>query len=547
MRKIGYIEERDIQKALCILINNINDSLTNPDERRVFEVRKLNDIKKDGTFVRNTSNSSYNRGAIFEIHVSKIDIDDYAKSASVDTIIAAKTLVSHEIFHVLLDHFNKKYVSLNRDLFNIAADLEVNSYINARGFALRAEEYGLPDFMTAEEYYNKLYSQIKNEAKQKLTIIINDNSSNTNDSQKDQSNSSNKPNQNEEQNDQQSSTTIIIDTNNQEEDQDTNKNNDKNQENNNKDKNSNDLQSQDDSQANQDQKSEETNQEENEYEEKNLDQKTNNDLSNEDKKELLNNEIEKAIQKLSDKLISEGKIINTNVSEGLNNQSFVNAISNALSQLNNIGHDKIVRAGTIADRQTKKDLDMSRVKGLDDLVRKLTREESAMSIQAHSRVQTYSKFNNRRKNGTIILPGKKLENDGVKKKYDKSLTVFIDVSGSTSHIIKDLNSAAFKFHKAGATIVFYTTSVRQIIKPNESFRVMSSGGGTHIRYTIKRYIEDGNKLERAYIITDGFDNFYELEKRTSKFNVFLIQNNEINEIVSNKNPQLFDGVYGYRY
>jgi hypothetical protein len=537
MRTIGYDEERDIQKALCILINNINDSLAAPDEQRIFEVRKLNDIKKNGTFVRNTSNLSYNRGAIFEIHISKVDIDDYAKSASVDTIIAAKTLASHEIFHVLLDHFNKKYVSLNRDLFNIAADLEVNSYINAKGFALRAEEYGLPDFMTAEEYYNKLYNQIENKVKQKLTIIINDNSSNTNNLQKDQSNSSNKPNQNEEQNDQQSSTTIIIDnTNNQEEDQDTNGNNDKNQEDN-KDKNSNDLQSQDNSQTNQSQKSEKTNQEKNE---------SDSSLSNKDKKELLNNEIEKAIQKLSDKLISEGKIINTNVSKGLNNQSFVDAVSNALSQINNIGHDKIVRAGTIADRQTKKDLDMSRVKGLDDLVRKLTREESAMSIQAHNRVQTYSKFNNRRKNGTIILPGKKLENDGIKKKYNKSLTVFIDISGSTSHIIKDLNSAAFKFHKAGATIVFYNTSVIQIIKPNESFRVMSSDGGTHIRYTIKRYIEDGNKLERAYIITDGFDNFYELEKRTSKFNVFLIQNNEINEIVSNKNPQLFNGIYGYR-
>lgn len=211
-------------------------------------------------------------------------------------------------------------------------------------------------------------------------------------------------------------------------------------------------------------------------------------------------------------------------------------LSKRINELSHIKESSSLNAAEVISKELQKLYEGTTIKGLKELVNHLVREEHTVSISPKSKNLAYTKFNNRRKNGNIILPGTKYSGNGIKKKIQKSLTVFIDMSGSTMDINGALNTVAYTFYKNGAYIVFYTSHVVSIIEPNEPFKSISSLGGTDIATAIIGYTKT-HKLERAYIITDGLDNsITTLNDVIPKYSVYYINNKWINELCNNNHP-----------
>ena len=92
----------------------------------------------------------------FNIHVDLNDVSDYAKANQCTMETAIKLLISHEIFHVLLGHFSSKYKNHDKNLLNIAGDLEINSYLGIQHPGITAADYGWSPLLSTEVYYQKL-------------------------------------------------------------------------------------------------------------------------------------------------------------------------------------------------------------------------------------------------------------------------------------------------------------------------------------------------------------------------------------------------------
>lgn len=85
-------------------------------------------------------------------------------------------VIGHEVYHNVLMHFARTE-GRDRQLFNIATDLEVNHILRADGMsvpggALLAEQFGFPAGLSAEEYYEMLLQNPSN-LQQKLNSLQN--------------------------------------------------------------------------------------------------------------------------------------------------------------------------------------------------------------------------------------------------------------------------------------------------------------------------------------------------------------------------------------
>ena len=233
----------------------------------------------------------------------------------------------------------------------------------------------------------------------------------------------------------------------------------------------------------------------------------------------------KSDEEIISEMIPENRIVNNRSFE--NNASIESGLSNeALTTIEQTLKKKILTKGNSYT-----------LRGLDEIIRRIEYLENEKKIMPHGRVSTYYKLNNRRKSD-FILPGKKLTNSGLRKKLDSSLTVFIDTSGSTKGIVhKNLMSVARKLKSLGATIVYYTYRIEAICEPEDEFCIVYDGGYTRITDVIDSYIED-HSLNRAYVFTDGFDDFRRMKEVCDKFNVYFVSQGSVYEKYNEKSTKL---------
>ena len=71
----------------------------------------------------------------------------------------------------------------------------------------------------------------------------------------------------------------------------------------------------------------------------------------------------------------------------------------------------------------------------------------------------------------------------------------------------------------------YENSITSVCEPDDVFFTEGAGGGTDITHTIKDYLNNFEAFDRAYVFTDGCDNFTYLKSVCDKFNVYFIQGN----------------------
>ena len=521
------VNEVMISQKLRSLIYSINNSM---DKYGMFQNVDLT----RGTRTYVTPSRRYGVG--FDIKVDMNDVEMYADECGISDLEAAKILVTHEIMHVLLDHFNKNYRQWNHEIFNLAADCEVNSYLNTGGSSIRAQQFGLPDFLKVTDYYRFIKGQSDDQKKQeqKISIQINmpaeggssdmmTSSSSSGESQT-ASTSSSASQDNQDQSENSSKSSKSDDKTEEVNNADTVSEGEKKEEEKPQPTDT-DLKPKSDSNPNDLQPGEDENDDDG-----NANAKASGNTSDDDEDDTdepedeASEQMKKALEK------SNGDSLTDKYSD-----EEAEKIDQIAKQYG-IGDENIQRAATVASKAIERTMNTNNIEGLDELMRKLERKEMTMGITPHTRKETYMKLNNRRRNGTIILPGKRLENNGVKKKFDTSLTVFIDLSGSTWDINETLMNVAYRFYKLGATIVYYDTKILDIVKPSERFRLMESSGGTNIKDVLAEYLETNPKLDRAYVITDGQDNFYAMDEVVPKYNIYLIERRSIREIYNDKNP-----------
>ena len=515
MRKNMAINERIIQDKLTDLVYRINNSM---DMYGFFAGVTLD--RGTHTFVEPVK---YGFGK-FRITVDMDDVEMYADDCGITDLESAKVLVTHEIMHVLLKHFKKDYRKWNHEIYNLAADCEVNSYLDMRGPSIRAEQFGLPDFLKITDYYHFIKKQSdeqkKNEPRISIAISIpmdsGNSDGNSSDSQSNAQSSASQTTQKEKTQSESPSNPNSKDSYEVYEFIDMNDDDFQDDENdNNSDDEATDSQN-NSAVKNDDEKSDDNNADNDEQRQSsNGSNDVDDSASEEMKKRLERSNCSSLTDRYSDEEAEEIE---------------------SIVESSNIGTGTVQRAAQIASRAIERTMNKANIEGLDELMRKLERKERTMSITPHDRKETYMKLNNRRKNGTIILPGKRLENDGLKKKFDTSLTVFIDMSGSTMDINETLMNVAYRFYKLGATIIYYDNNILDTVKPSERFRLMDSRGGTNIKDVLTEYLATGEKIDRAYVITDGEDYFYALDEVVPKYTIYRIKHNAIKEIYSDKNP-----------
>lgn len=387
-----------------------------------------------GTYVYK-SNFYWNNSLNIVIDIENIENYIEKNNISVDT--AAKLLISHEMFHIILGHFSSKYESHNKRLLNIAGDIEINQIIGLEAPGLQPEDFGFKPYRDTDYYYEELLKLYADEEKNR------DSGQFSNDQFDD------------------------------DHDDDTQSN----------DTQSNTTQS-----------------------------------SNENSNDSFDNNI-------IDELIPEDRIVNEVTAEKLS-ETTINITS---------------KPGTLAELEAriKKQLnakDTYNIQGLQEVINKIERKEKTQRISPHGKKDTYYKFNNRRKNGSLILPGKKLTDSGVKKKYDTSFTAFIDISGSTSGTChKDLMNVAKKLHSIGGTIVYYNGKLQSICETEDCFFPERAYGGTSISRAISEYLET-HSLNRAYVFTDGNDYFENLKSVCEKYTVYYVNYRKVTELLSDTHP-----------
>lgn len=413
------------------------------------------------TFV---STSRYNSSKL----LVTLDIDDilnYSDINDIDVESATKIILSHEIFHILLGHFSSKYKKHNKEILNLAGDLEINQLIGLRPPGIQPEDFGLKPYRNTDYYYDILIKEFE-DRKTALENIISE--MNPSEGTPMGINENEEPSENTELN--------------------------------------------------------EPSEESNNEKEQSVGENTE-EIKTEPKS--VTEEVGRGTQSIEEKvledMIPEGAMINEVTVEIMDTETI--EINENLKDLARV--EEVVKKNL-----SKKDI--YNIKGLDEIVRKMVNREKMVKITPHDKVNTYYKFNNRRKRD-FILPGKKLTNSGTKKKLDTSLTVFIDVSGSTKGRINiNLMNVARKMHEMGATIVYYRNSIVSICEPDKTFFTEFGQGGTKITQTVAEYISRGYDLMRAYVFTDGQDDFRYLKEVCEKFNVYVIDSYKVYEKYNEK-------------
>lgn len=467
---IVYNKKRMIASDCESFLYKLNNSLYS-DDRTYFKVEARYTEDNSGCYVSKLDHYSYNNRVIkIILNIDILDAHELAHQINKDINTTIRLIISHELLHLFLKHLDDKYDKLNRKLFNIAADLEVNSYINAPFPLLRAEQYNLPDFLTASRYYELLLEQAQQQQKKRFSF----NNNNEKDNDKDENDNDNENNSNEVENE-------------------CNDNNSSHSSNNNTD----------------------------------IQDEVNDESQNENN-ELINKFLESQLPKNEDDLYNHIEEFT------LNNKDNHDTFNNIVKQYIDNNNSKVNIIEKIVHELNKYIDKKLNIMNLDNIISKLVSRENTKTIQPHDRVNTFTKLNNRRKQSGIILPGKKLVKHGLKKKFDSELTVFIDVSGSTSDKIHQLNEAAYRLYKVGATVVFYDDNIVSVIKPNEVFYCHNSRGGTSIQKVIKEYTNKYKQLHRAYIFTDGEDDFTNLNEVIKEYKVFYINKEAAVEIYSDK-------------
>ena len=421
------------------------------------------------------------------------DIEQYANINEVSLQTATKLLLSHEIFHILLGHFSSKYKNHNKRLLNIAGDIEINQLIGLKAPGLQVADFGYKPFRNTDYYYDKLKADLDAKMQEQQNVDLNMPTFDNVDSEEGElpedaeqlgnsfgESDTMTPSDEMEDGGNNGSTSKLEDMINEQ----AEKSNESGFNNN---CFNNDMMDMPDT---------------NEAPENNASTGADGDGRGQQTLE----------DSLIDDMIPGNRVVNEKTSDMMKQQE--------------IDIDVTLKKVAEIENTIKKDLskeDTYTIKGLKEIIRKIENKEKEVKITPHDRVNTYHKFNNRRKNGNFILPGKKLTNEGLKKKLDTSLTVFIDVSGSTrGRINKDLMNVAKKMHRLGATIVYYTDYIISICEPDSIFFTEDAGGCTEITRVIPEYLQN-HELERAYVFTDGRDDFGPMKEVCKKFTVYFIE------------------------
>ena len=325
----------------------------------------------------------------FSIVLDVNDVEKYAEMNGISIDAATKLLLSHEIFHILLGHFSDKYKDYDKNLLNIAGDLEINSYLGIEHPGIMASDYGWSALLSTDVYYQKLLEMFEENKQELENSGLFDNLSDFTSGDNDSDNQEDNDNANTRCNTEQKTTISIYDINGDKVDE----------------------MSDDD------------------FDSDDSDEVDNDGEENIDGSEETTNDFNDMVERNYGIDIPEDVIINTGTSDYLeeNNATInvgcsIDAFFNAKKVLKDV-------AKSCLNEYKNYSLD-----GLDKIMSKLIRNENERAIVPHTKKATYYKLNNRR-NSDFILPGKKLEGGATKKKFDKSLTVFIDVSGSTGGTI----------------------------------------------------------------------------------------------------------------
>lgn len=450
----------------------------------------------------------------FTIDLNTRIIQEYSEDADISIMAATKAILSHEILHILLNHFSTKYDGYNKRLLNIAGDLEINQIINLGKPFLQIEDFDFKPFRDTEYYYKCLLE--KYEEKKSISSAINI--------------------KNE-----------LSDSEPQDNDQDSNSQNNISQDT-----------SCDDTSDNESAESSADTGEDKETDTDSDNNNESNDINNDDNNEIDDSEDREdyskpdTIENIGEDL-SESLSVNPREEYGRSTDDPIDIIEDLLPDNSYINTETVkeMEISTVdttfsfediakVEEKIKRDLlEEYSIKGLKDIVRQIARKERAVKITPHGREYTYKKFNNRRKSD-VILPGKKYTNEGVQKKFDSSPIVFIDISGSTSNgrINSNLMNVAYTLHNIGATIVYYDNQIKSICEPGTMFYTESPRGGTRISDSIEQYIRVIGKFDRAYVFTDGYDDFTTLRNVCDKFNVYFITENEVFEQYTEKSKNL---------
>lgn len=163
----------------------------------------------------------------------------------------------------------------------------------------------------------------------------------------------------------------------------------------------------------------------------------------------------------------------------------------------------------------EKRIENIKIEGFQKLLQNLLRKERQVKITQTRKRDSYHRINNRREEKGLILPGKKIVQQGVQKKFAERLDVFIDISGSTYeyisranvHYIDIMNFIAKEFHSVGSRIIFYNYCFNRIVRPGDLFIPADPNGSTDIMCTVSELEKEEGKLNRIIVFTDGYDSY----------------------------------------
>ena len=521
----GYYDPKSLEDAVISVITDVAQTYIYKLNTQFYDLNYKVNYSKKGTRVKTfrfdkvargthtyVANCEYNNSLL--ITVDADDVEEYALENQISIDAATRLLLSHEVFHVLLGHFSEKYNDYNKDLLNIAGDLEINSYLNINHPGVVPEDFGFSRLLTTDDYYKKLLAMGKAAGKKisaKMKIkdgqgtpmpMPNGNGQSA-DSNSSENSQSNGQGNSDDQNDQ------------------TNPNQN----------NSNGQQANSSSSSSQGG----TGRERGNGTDKLADSEINNqssDTSTKSESEIYNEEIKDTYGIK----LPEDVEINTATTDNLQpNENISLSEDNSTIRINQL--DEIKSAIKKAGEFNKDSYKNFTLDGLSQIISKLVRKEKEQSIVSHGRENTYFKINNRRQS-EFILPGKRLTGGATHKKFSNGLTVFIDVSGSTGgYINHDLIGVAYKLYLQGANIVYYRGNIVLKLNNTDPFVGVGGGGSTDIVNTIKEYNQLYGKLERVYVFTDGQDDFRNMGDVCDKYSVFFIDRNEVREVYNNNKPQ----------
>jgi len=502
MRQLTENEKviKSIRNSAKVFLDKINAAYNRGNKRHQGYVNwYLNNVGFGCRTFVSTNVGWYN--SAFYITLDANDILEYAETNGVDVDTATKLLVSHEIFHILLGHFSSKYKDHNKRLLNIAGDLEINQLINLHEPGIQVYDYGYKPFRNTDYYYDQLIAEAEEKMNEKELIAmicaggsdsgegcgtpfgINIESFPNSDAAEDSSMTSGDSKESEKDSDMLSDDMKSSGSDSKDEDEDINNNI--------------------------------TIHKMNGETIKPDDPSTSENKSSSSESPSRGHEKRSSIEdEVIDEMIPEDRHVN---------EATVETMENEVVDIN-FSIDDIIKVENTIKKELSR-ADTYEIDGLNEIIRKIINKEKSMKITPHGRQASYYKLNNRRQSD-FLLPGKKLTNDGIKKKFDSSPVVFIDVSGSThGRVNTDLMNVAKKLHKIGATIVYYENSITSVCEPNNTFFTEGAGGGTDITNTIRAYLANFEAFDRAYVFTDGYDNFTYLKSVCDKFNIYFIQGN----------------------